>query len=176
LSIAAGKPIAFYEKSLGTSAAIVRAMPNSPAAIGQGITALTANAAASEEQRRVCENLMSAVGEVVWLEDERLMDAVTAVSGSGPAYVFLLIESLAAAGREAGLDEALAERLAMETVAGAGAYARQADATPAELRLQVTSPEGTTQAALDVLLGEQGLEALLKKAVHAAAARSRQLA
>ncbi|HEX9875365.1 MAG TPA: pyrroline-5-carboxylate reductase [Gammaproteobacteria bacterium] len=176
LSIAAGKPIAYYERRLGRERPIVRAMPNTPAAIGQGITALVANAAVDERQRAMAETLMRAVGDVVWLADESLMDAVTAVSGSGPAYVFLLIEALTVAGQAAGLDTELAGRLAMATVAGAGAYASRSELAPAALRRQVTSPGGTTQAALEVLMREPGLEQLVKDAVRAAAKRSRDLA
>ena len=176
LSVAAGKPIAVYERLLGGRPMVVRAMPNTPAAIGQGITALAANAAVGAEQQGLCERLMRAVGEVVWLDDEALMDAVTAVSGSGPAYVFLLIETLAAAAEREGLDTDLAQRLAGATVAGAGAYAVQSAAGPGLLREQVTSPGGTTQAALDVLMADDGLERLITRAVRAAAARSRELA
>ncbi len=177
LTIAAGKTIAFYQRLLGPGAAIVRGMPNTPAAIGKGISALAANEVVGSAQRRLCESLMAAVGQVVWLEDDGLMDSVTAVSGSGPAYVFLLIECLAAAALKVGFEKELAERLALATVAGAGAYAMASGADPAELRRQVTSPGGTTQAALEVLIGEsQALESLLSEAVKAAAQRSRELA
>jgi len=175
LSVAAGKPIAVYEQLLGGQSMIVRAMPNTPAAIGRGITALVANDAVGAEQKSFCERLLSAVGETVWLDDESLMDAVTAVSGSGPAYVFLLIETLTAAAEAEGLAGDLARKLAMATVAGAGAYAAQAAEAPGRLREQVTSPGGTTQAALDILMGEDALAALIAKAVRAAAARSREL-
>ena len=154
---------------------VLRAMPNTPAAIGQGMAALVANQAVSAEQRTLCERLMSAVGEVCWLDDESLMDAVTAVSGSGPAYVFLLIETLSKAAEAEGLSADLAKRLAMATVAGAGAYAAQSSTEPDRLREQVTSPGGTTQAALEVLMADDGLEGLMAKAVRAAAARSREL-
>ena len=177
LTIAAGKTIAFYQDLLGSGAAIVRGMPNTPAAIGKGITALAANEFAGSAQRRLCESLMAAVGQVVWLEDDGLMDSVTAVSGSGPAYVFLLIECLAAAAVKVGFERELAERLALATVAGAGAYAMASGTDPAELRRQVTSPGGTTQAALEVLIGDsRALESLLGEAVQAAARRSRELA
>jgi len=176
LSIAAGKPIAFFERLLGEDTMVVRGMPNTPAAISQGITALVANPAVSEAGRSLSETLMRAVGDVVWIEDERLMDAVTAVSGSGPAYVFLLIEALTAAAVAAGLSPELADRLARGTVAGAGAYAKQSPLAAATLREQVTSPGGTTQAALEVLMAADGLPALLRRAVAAAAARSRELA
>lgn len=175
LSVAAGKPIAAYERLLGGAPMIVRAMPNTPAAIGQGITALVANNAVGAEQKATCERLLSAVGEVVWLDDESLMDAVTAISGSGPAYVFLLIEALTAAAEEEGLAADLAKKLALVTVAGAGAYAAQSPVEPGRLREQVTSPGGTTQAALEILMGDSGLPALIDKAVRAACARSREL-
>ena len=177
LTIAAGKTIASCENLLGSGAAIVRGMPNTPAAIGQGITVLVANRAVGSAQKQLCESLMAAVGQVAWLEDDGLMDAVTAVSGSGPAYVFLLIECLAAAAVEVGLEKGLAERLALATVSGAGAYAMASDANPAELRRRVTSPGGTTQAALEVLMGDsRALESLVSEAVRAAARRGRELA
>lgn len=175
LSVAAGKPVSAFERLLGGAPMIVRAMPNTPAAIGQGIAALFANDVVGTEQKVLCETLLSAVGEVVWLEDEALMDAVTAVSGSGPAYVFLLIEVLAAAAEKEGLAVDIAGKLAMATVAGAGAYAAQSPVEPGRLREQVTSPGGTTQAALEVLMDDGGLDELISKAVHAAAARSREL-
>ena len=175
LSIAAGKTTMELRKLLGPESAIVRAMPNTPAAIGEGITALFASESVSATQRRTCEGLMAAVGRVEWVADEALMDAVTAVSGSGPAYVFLLIECLAEAGREVGLDAEVAARLATATVAGAGLYARESGVPAAELRRRVTSPKGTTQAALDVLLAEGGLAQLMSRAVRAATQRSREL-
>ena len=177
LSIAAGKTIAFYESMLGTGAAVVRGMPNTPAAIGQGITVLAASEAVDAARKQLCESLMAAVGQVAWLEDDGLMDAVTAVSGSGPAYVFLLIECLTAAALEVGLEKDLAERLALATVSGAGAYAVDSDVDAEELRHRVTSPGGTTQAALEVLIGDsRALESLLCEAVRAAARRGRELA
>ncbi|HSG67050.1 MAG TPA: pyrroline-5-carboxylate reductase [Gammaproteobacteria bacterium] len=176
LSIAAGKPLAFFERFFGKPAMIVRAMPNTPAAIGRGITVLVANDAVGAGQKSTAEMLLRAGGEVVWVDDESLMDAVTAVSGSGPAYVFLLIEALAAAARDVGLDAELAERLATATVAGAGAYAQQAGQSAAALREQVTSPGGTTQAALEVLMGDRGLAPLVLEAVRAATRRGRELA
>jgi len=175
LSIAAGKTIAALTAGLGAKAAIVRAMPNTPAAIGKGMTALVANAAVTAGQRALCTDLMAAVGAVAWLDDERHMDAVTAVSGSGPAYVFLLIECLERAAVDLGLAPELARQLALATVSGAAAYAAVADAVPAELRRRVTSPNGTTQAALEVLMADDGLSGLLTRAVRAAAARSREL-
>jgi pyrroline-5-carboxylate reductase len=174
VSIAAGKPVASLTAVLG-SVPVVRAMPNTPAAVGRGMTVLTANDRVSDAQRALAETLMTAVGAVEWLADEALMDAVTAVSGSGPAYVFLLIETLAAAGAAAGLDPALAMRLATVTVAGAGAYAESSGEDAAELRRRVTSPGGTTEAALGELMTENGFGALMERAVRAAAARSREL-
>jgi pyrroline-5-carboxylate reductase len=176
LSIAAGTPIRAFEAALGQRTPIVRAMPNTPAAIGRGITALVGNAHAGEAAFELSEALMQAVGETVRLDDEGQMDAVTAVSGSGPAYVFLLIEALAAAGAAEGLPRELALRLARATVAGAGALAASADTPPGRLREDVTSPGGTTAAALGVLMREPGgLPGLLSEAVAAAAARSREL-
>lgn len=176
LSIAAGKTIAEIAARLPEGAAVVRAMPNTPAAIGKGMTALVANSAVSAAQRALCGELLSAVGTVAWLEEERHMDAVTAISGSGPAYVFLLIECLEQAARELGLDAALAKQLALATVAGAGEYAAAAGEGAAELRRRVTSPNGTTQAALNVLMAEPGMRELLERATRAAAERSRELA
>jgi len=176
LSIAAGKRIANFEGYFGADAAIVRAMPNTPAAVERGMTVLCANRHVDAAGRRAAELLMAAVGEAAWLDDENLMDAVTAVSGSGPAYVFLLIECLAEAGRRAGLPEALAARLALATVAGAGELARLSEEAPTQLRINVTSPGGTTQAALDVLMSDGGLATLMTEAVRAATRRGRELA
>ena len=175
LSIAAGKTLASIAAPLGEGRAVVRAMPNTPASIGRGITVLVANAAATPEQTSLAEALLASVGAVEWIEDEALMDAVTAVSGSGPAYVFLLAECLAEAGRKAGLPERLAARLARETVAGAGALLAASDLPPGTLRENVTSPGGTTAAALQVLMGERGLAPLLAEAVTAAKRRSEEL-
>ncbi len=176
LSIAAGKTIGCLEGHLGAGAAVVRAMPNTPAAIGRGMTVAVANAAVSAPQRALCDALLGAVGEVAWVEDEALIDPVTAVSGSGPAYVFLLVEALAKAGVASGLPADLALRLARATVSGAGELLRQSTAPAADLRKAVTSPGGTTQAALEVLMGEAGLQPLLDAAVAAATRRSRELA
>lgn len=176
LSVAAGTRIAHYEHTLGAKTPIVRAMPNTPAAIGRGITAICGNARASEAHLALSEALLSAVGQVVRLDGEHRMDAVTAVSGSGPAYVFHLIETLAAAGEAEGLPADLAMTLAKATVAGAGALAEEAGEDPGQLRVNVTSPGGTTAAALAVLMDEgQGFPSLLKKAVHAAAERGKEL-
>ena len=176
LSIAAGKTIGGIARHLGPTAAIIRCMPNTPAAISRAITVACPNPHVSAAQRKLCDALLAAIGESAWVEDEALMDAVTAVSGSGPAYVFLLIEALAVAGARAGLPPELALRLAGATVAGAGELARLSPEPPARLRENVTSPGGTTRAALDVLMAEPGLADLLDRAVAAATARSRELA
>lgn len=175
LSVVAGVPMSRFE-ALGPGTPVVRAMPNTPAAIGRGITALVGNAAAGEAGLARAEALMSAVGETVRLDDEGQMDAVTAVSGSGPAYVFHLIETLAAAGEAEGLSRELALQLARATVAGAGALAMESGEAPGALREAVTSPAGTTAAALGVLMdAEGGMPPLLRRAVAAAAERSREL-
>jgi len=175
LSVAAGVRVAALQAACGPGVPVVRAMPNTPAAIGRGMTVMTPSAAVTAAQRMLADELLGAVGATAWVDDEALMDPVTAVSGSGPAYVFLLIECLTRAGVKAGLDPELAERLATVTVAGAGAYAERSGEPAAELRRRVTSPNGTTEAALRVLMGEGGLEGLLERAVRAAADRSREL-
>ena len=177
VSVAAGTPIRAYEEILGAASPVIRAMPNTPAAVNRGITALIGNARVGEAQLALAEALLSAVGQTVRLENEGQMDAVTAVSGSGPAYVFHLIETLAAAGAAEGLPADLAMKLAKATVGGAGQLAETAEEDPAQLRVNVTSPGGTTAAALNVLMDEEtGFPALLKRAVKAAADRSRELA
>jgi pyrroline-5-carboxylate reductase len=175
LSIAAGRTLASLARALPQGTAIVRAMPNTAAAVGRSMTVACANDRVSRDQALECSMLLEAVGEVIWLDDETLLDAVTAVSGSGPAYVFLLAECLAEAGREAGLDAGLASRLARATVEGAGELLRQSDLSPQELREKVTSPKGTTAAALEVLMGKDGVQDLLTRAVAAAARRSNEL-
>jgi pyrroline-5-carboxylate reductase len=175
LSIAAGRRLASLAHILPPGTAIVRAMPNTAASVGRSMTVACANDAVSRDQALECNMLLEAVGEVMWLDDESLFDAVTAVSGSGPAYVFLLAECLAEAGREAGLDAELARRLARATVEGAGELLRQSDLSPLELREKVTSPNGTTAAALKVLMGKDGVQSLLTRAVAAAARRSKEL-
>jgi len=175
LSIAAGKTLAGLAALLPEGTAVVRAMPNTPTAIGQGVSVVCANAAATQEQRETCGDLLKAGGAVFWLDDEGLMDAVTAVSGSGPAYVFLLTECMAKAGVSLGLPADLAEELAKLTVAGAGVLMRQSDEPPAQLRQNVTSPNGVTAAALSVLMGEDGMQELLARALKAAAERSKEL-
>lgn len=177
ISIAAGTSIATFEGILGPQTPIVRAMPNTPAAVGRGITALIGNARVNDAQMDLAEALLLSIGQTVRLENEGQMDAVTAVSGSGPAYVFHLIETLAAAGVAEGLPPALAMQLATATVGGAGELAEDVDETPTQLRINVTSPNGTTQAALEVLMDEEsGFPPLLRRAVAAAAKRSRELA
>lgn len=175
LSIMAGKTLGFLQNAL-PNAAIVRAMPNTPAAIGRGVTVAVPNAAVTADQKRRAHALLAASGTVEWIGDEGLMDAVTAVSGSGPAYVFLLAETLARAGVEAGLPEDLAVRLARETVAGAGELLFRSTLDAETLRRNVTSPGGTTAAALDVLMADDGLGPLMRQAVAAATRRSRELA
>lgn len=176
LSIAAGRTIASFEAVLGGDARIVRAMPNTPAAVGRGITVLAANAHVTGAQRNACEALMTAVGKVAWADDEALIDAVTGVSGSGPAYVFHLVEAMASAGVAAGLAPDLAMELARETVAGSGELLAQSPDPAATLRENVTSPGGTTAAALDILMSDDGLTALMTRAILRATERSRELA
>jgi pyrroline-5-carboxylate reductase len=181
LSVAAGKTIASFEKHLPPNAAVVRSIPNTPASVGRGITAAAANAHVSLAQKALCDQLLSSVGSVVWVDDEGQIDAATAVSGSGPAYVFLLAECLAEAGVTAGLAPELAAQLARWTVAGAGELLHRSDLPAATLRQNVTSPNGTTYAALQVLMGEQlksdvGLQPLMTEAIARATARSRELA
>ena len=176
LSVAAGTPISAFEAALGTDTRVIRAMPNTPAAIGKGITAIIGNGAATDMDAAMAEALLSSIGQVVRLQTEDQIDAVTGVSGSGPAYVFYMIDALAAAGRAEGLPDDLAMQLAKATVAGAGALAEAADETPEQLRINVTSPNGTTQAGLEVLMNAQdGLSPLMRRTVSAAAARSREL-
>lgn len=176
VSVAAGTPLSAFEDAFGATTPIVRAMPNTPAAVGRGITAICANSA-GQRALDTAEMLLSAVGDVVRLDGEHQMDAVTGVSGSGPAYVFHLIETLAAGGVAQGLPEDLSMQLAKATVAGAGHLAMQAADDPAQLRVNVTSPNGTTQAALEVLMDENtGFPALLPRAVAAATKRSKELA
>jgi len=176
LSIAAGKPVAYFEARLGKGARVVRAMPNTPAAVGRGMSVLAAGSAVTKSDRRLATHLMAAVGEVAWIENEGQMDAVTAVSGSGPAYVFHLIEAMAEAGVKAGLPNDLASMLARETVIGAGELARLSGEGADVLRKNVTSPGGTTEAALEVLMAPAGLAKLMARAVAAAKKRSRDLA
>lgn len=176
VSIMAGRTIGFLHEALPRGTAIVRTIPNTPASIGQGITVAVANAQAEPGDRALVGALLAALGPVEWIEDEELMDAATAVSGSGPAYAFLLAETLAQAGAAAGLPADLADRLARATVAGAGALIAQSGIDPATLRENVTSPAGTTAAALSVLMDPaRGFGPLLTEAVAAATRRSKEL-
>jgi len=174
ISVAAGKTLSFMEGHLGQQA-LVRAMPNTPALVQRGITVACANSKVSKAQIEQADLLLGSTGSIEWLEDENLMDAVTAVSGSGPAYVFHLTEALSDAAINTGLPEALARKLALETVAGAGELMMQSDLSPANLRENVTSPGGTTEAALAVLMDKDGFPELLNKAVAAAVKRGQEL-
>jgi pyrroline-5-carboxylate reductase len=176
LSIMAGRTIGFLEQSLSPGTAIVRAMPNTPAAIGRGISVAVGNAKVSTRQRKLASDLLAAIGKVEWAGDETLMDAVTALSGSGPAYVFLLAEAMTKAGIAAGLPADLASCLARETVAGSGELLHRSALDAATLRQNVTSPGGTTAAALEVLMGPGGFDELLTRAIAAATRRGRELA
>jgi pyrroline-5-carboxylate reductase len=176
LSIMAGRTLAFLQDFFPAGTPIVRAMPNLPAAIGRGITVAVGNRRVSAAQRKLAGELLAACGAVEWVEDERLLDAVTAVSGSGPAYVFLLAEALTSAAMAAGLPAELSARLARETIAGSAELLRGSKLDAATLRKNVTSPGGTTAAALDVLMGPGGLQTLLETAVAMATRRSRELA
>jgi pyrroline-5-carboxylate reductase len=176
VSIMAGRRADGLRAAIGGDAAVVRAMPNTPAAIGQGMTVAFAGPGVSQQQRDLSDRLLAAVGQVAWIEDEDLMDPVTAVSGSGPAYVFLLAELLERAGIAAGLPADLARQLARQTVSGAGALLASSDEDAAALRRAVTSPRGTTEQALAVLMADDAWPASLTKAVAAGMRRSRELA
>ncbi len=177
ISIAAGKTIGYFESHLGARAQIVRAMPNTPAAIGQGITVACPNDMVSDDQASLAIDLLRAVGEAELIQDESLIDAVTALSGGGPAYVFHMIECMTAAGIKQGLPVALSARLALVTVAGAGQLALNSEDDPSQLRKNVTSPRGTTLEALNVLMRDEGgMPDLMAEAIAAATARSKELA
>ncbi len=176
LSIAAGKTLGYFARRFGRGAAVVRSMPNTPAAVGRGITVAVSNAEVTPAQRASADALLSAVGEVAWVEEEALLDPVTALSGGGPAYVFLMMEMLAEAGIAAGLPADLSERLARRTIEGAGELSRLSPESPAALRANVTSPGGTTLEAVKIRMAEDGLQPLLTRAIAAAARRSRELA
>jgi pyrroline-5-carboxylate reductase len=175
LSVAAGTSIATIENALGGNPAVIRCMPNTPASVGKGMMVTVANGRVSPETEAFVDELLATSGEVARIEDEALMDAVTAVSGSGPAYVFHVIECLASAGERAGLPAEIAKRLALQTVYGAGCLAAESREEPARLREQVTSPNGTTAAALAVLMGGDKLKTLIGDAVEAARRRSVEL-
>ncbi|WP_020185991.1 pyrroline-5-carboxylate reductase [Methylopila sp. 73B] len=176
VSILAGTTLRTLRSGLPDGAAVVRTMPNTPASVGRGITACVAGEGVNARQRALADRLLQTCGEVVWVDDEALIDAVTGVSGSGPAYVFLMAESLARAGVAAGLSPELAGKLARATIEGAGELLHRSPETPETLRKNVTSPNGTTAAALGVLMAADGLDPLLERAVAAATARSRELA
>jgi pyrroline-5-carboxylate reductase len=176
LSIAAGKTLRYFSGHLGPAAKVVRSMPNTPAAVRQGITVATAAPGVSEAEKKRCHQLLEAVGQVLWVDDEALMDPVTALSGSGPAYVFLLVEAMAAAGAKLGLPADMAMQLARATVAGSGELLRQSSEPASQLRVNVTSPGGTTAEALKVLMAADGVQPVFDRALAAASRRSRELA
>ena len=177
ISLMAGVSINTMSDSLGGEVAFVRTMPNTPAAIGAGMTALYASSGTQDDQKAVAEALLAAVGQTVWLDTEKALDAVTAISGSGPAYLFHMVEALAAAGVNLGLQQDMAAQLAMQTIIGSASMLREDEADPRQLRVNVTSPGGTTEAALDVLMGDSGgLVDLMRRATQAAAARAGELA
>ena len=176
LSIAAGKTVKHFTSHLGTTANVVRSMPNTPAAVRQGISVATAARGVSEAEKKRCHQLLEAVGQVVWVDDEALMDPVTALSGSGPAYVFLLVEAMAAAGAKLGLTPDMAMQLARATVAGSGELLKQSSEPASQLRVNVTSPGGTTAEALKVLMAADGIQPVFDKALAAASRRSKELA
>ncbi len=176
LSIAAGKTLRYFASHLGTAAKVVRAMPNTPAAVRQGITVATPSRGVSAAEKKRCHDLLEAVGQVLWVEDEALMDPVTALSGSGPAYVFLLVEAMAAAGARLGLAPDMAMQLARATVAGSGELLKQSSEAAQQLRINVTSPGGTTAEALKILMAPDGIQPVFDKALAAASRRSKELA
>lgn len=176
LSVAAGKTIDYFTGHLGSDQPIIRAMPNTPAAIGRGITVCTANRFVSDEHKVISTTLLETVSTVEWIDDESLMDAVTALSGSGPAYVFYMVEAMAAAGESIGLPAELSKKLARETVSGSGALLDASEENASRLRENVTSPGGTTAAALDVLMGDDGIAKIMRRAMQQAKIRSKELA
>jgi len=176
LSIAAGKTVAYFKKMLGENALIVRSMPNTPAAVSRGMTVLCRDKQVPANILDLCGQLLTAVGEVAWIDDEQLLNQVTAVSGGGPAYVFLLIEALAEAGRVNGLPADLAMQLARSTVCGSGELAHQSSESATALRQAVMSPKGTTLEAVNVLMADDGIQPLMNRAIAAATRRSKELA
>lgn len=176
LSIAAGKTLGYFAGHLGAAAKLVRSMPNTPAAVRQGITVACAAQGVSAAEKKRCQELLEAVGAALWVEDEALMDPVTALSGSGPAYVFLLVEAMAAAGAKLGLAPEMAMQLARATVAGSGELLRQSSEPASQLRVNVTSPGGTTAEALKVLMAADGIQPVFDKALAEASRRSKELA
>jgi pyrroline-5-carboxylate reductase len=176
LSIAAGKTLKYFAAHLGAAAKVVRSMPNTPAAVRQGITVATTAKGVSAAEKKRCHELLEAVGQVLWVDDEALMDPVTALSGSGPAYVFLLVEAMAAAGTKLGLAPEMAMQLARTTVAGSGELLKRSSEPASQLRVNVTSPGGTTAEALKVLMAADGIQPVFDKALAAASRRSKELA
>ena len=176
LSIAAGKTLGYFANHLGKGAKVVRSMPNTPAAVRQGISVATAASGVSAAEKKRCHELLEAVGQVLWVDDEALMDPVTALSGSGPAYVFLLVEAMAAAGAKLGLTPDMAMQLARATVSGSGELLRQSNDPASQLRINVTSPGGTTAEALKILMAADGIQPVFDKALAAASRRSKELA
>lgn len=176
VSLMAGVPLATLSDMLGDKLACIRTMPNTPAAIGKGMTGLYADAQTTPDQRGATEALLQAVGQTVWLDTEAAIDSVTAISGSGPAYIFHMAEAMASAGEQLGLSQDIARQLAEQTLVGAAAMLEQMDTPSAQLRQNVTSPGGTTQAALDVLMADDGLGQLMHRATKAAQARAVALA
>ncbi|MDY0871357.1 pyrroline-5-carboxylate reductase [Dongia rigui] len=176
LSIAAGKTVAYFKRALGENALIVRSMPNTPAAVSRGMTVICRDKQVPASILDLCGQLLTAVGEVAWIDDEQLLNQVTAVSGGGPAYVFLLIEALAEAGRVNGLPADLAMQLARSTVCGSGELAYQSSESATALRQAVMSPKGTTLEAINVLMADDGIQPLMNRAIAAATRRSRELA
>lgn len=176
LSIAAGKTVAFFQQHLGASAHIIRSMPNTPAAVGKGVTVVYAAPNVIPAEKIRAKTLLGAVGEVLWVDKEALLDPVTALSGSGPAYVFLLIETLTKAGIHIGLDPVMAEKLARQTVTGSASLAAESHDPAAVLRENVTSKGGTTEAALNVLMAQPGIQELFDRALEAATKRAGELA
>ena len=176
LSIAAGKTLTYFASHLGAAAKVVRSMPNTPAAVRQGITVACAAKGVSAAEKQRCQQLLEAVGQALWVEDEALLDPVTALSGSGPAYVFLLVEAMAAAGAKLGLKPEMAMQLARATVAGSGELLKQSSEPAQQLRVNVTSPGGTTAEALKVLMAADGIQPVFDKALAAASRRSKELA
>jgi pyrroline-5-carboxylate reductase len=176
LSIAAGKTLGYFAGHLGKGAKVVRSMPNTPAAVRQGISVATAASGVSAAEKKRCHELLEAVGQVLWVDDEALMDPVTALSGSGPAYVFLLVEAMAAAGAKLGLTPDMAMQLARATVSGSGELLKQSTEPAAQLRINVTSPGGTTAEALKILMATDGIQPVFDKALAAASRRSKELA
>jgi len=176
LSIAAGKTLKYFASHLGAAAKVVRSMPNTPAAVRQGLTVACAAKGVSAAEKQRCQQLLEAVGQALWVEDEALLDPVTALSGSGPAYVFLLVEAMAAAGAKLGLKPEMAMQLARATVAGSGVLLKQSSEPAQQLRVNVTSPGGTTAEALKVLMAADGIQPVFDKALAAASRRSKELA